>query len=122
MAKTPVVHWELIGPDGEALKSFYSSTLGWEFAPTMEGFDSYFMTEESETGVGGAVGAGSEEMPSYGAIYFQVESIDETLGKISANGGETVVPKTVLPDVVTFAMFKDPAGNLVGLTERSAEG
>jgi predicted enzyme related to lactoylglutathione lyase len=121
MAKTPVVHWELIGPDGEALKGFYSSTLGWEFAPTMEGFDSYFMTDESETGIGGAVGSGSEDLPSYGAVYFQVESIDETLGKVAANGGDIVQPRTEIPDVVVFGIFKDPAGNLVGLTEASAE-
>ena len=37
----------------------------------------------------------------------------------SANGfkSKTVVPRTVVPGVVTFALFTDPAGNRLGLAE-----
>jgi predicted enzyme related to lactoylglutathione lyase len=27
------------------------------------------------------------------------------------------MPRTVLPDVVIFALFQDPAGNVIGLVE-----
>jgi predicted enzyme related to lactoylglutathione lyase len=30
-------------------------------------------------------------------------------------GGKTVIPVTEMPDVVTFAQFADPDGNVVGL-------
>ncbi len=111
-----IIHWELMGPDGDALAGFYSDMFGWDAKP-MEGFDEYHIVEEGHSGVGGAVGKGGEEMPTYSAMYVGVDSIDEHLAKINAAGGATVVPKTVIPGVVAFAMFTDPAGNLVGLAE-----
>jgi len=32
-------------------------------------------------------------------------------------GGKTVVPVTHIPNMVTFAMFTDPEGHLVGLVK-----
>ncbi len=116
MSTNPIVHWELIGPDGDALKSFYTSIFDWQLAAP-EGFDGYYMTDGDAVGLGGAVGQGNEEMPAYGAIYVQVESIEESLGKVEANGGTTLVPRTEIPDMVIYALFKDPAGNVVGLVE-----
>jgi len=46
-----------------------------------------------------------------------VPEIVEALARIEAAGGKTVVPRTVVPGVVTFALFTDPAGNLLGLAE-----
>ena len=116
MGKNRIVHWELMGPDGQVMKDFYSSIFDWEFQ-SPPGFDNYHMTDDEGTGVGGAVGQGMEEMPAYSAIYVQVENIDETLAKIEESGGKTLVPRTVIPDTVVFGMFHDPAGNLVALVE-----
>ena len=111
-----IVHWELIGEDGEALSKFYAGLFDWQFEG-VEGFDGYNLVDAEQTGVGGAVGQGSEEMPNYLTIYIEVESIDDHLERINAAGGATVLPRTVSPGVVTFAMFSDPAGNTVGLVE-----
>ncbi len=116
MTNNPIVHWEILGPDGEAQRSFYSTIFDWNLA-AVDGFPSYFTAEDDGIGVGGAVGRGMDEMPSYTCIYVQVEDIDQTLAAVNDGGGTTVVPRTVIPDVVTFALFTDPAGNLVGLTE-----
>ena len=75
------------------------------------------MVSADDVGVGGAVGQGNEQMPNYMTIYIQVEGIDEALSGIEASGGATVVPRTVMPGTVTFGLFNDPAGNLVGLVE-----
>jgi hypothetical protein len=112
----PIVHWELMGPDGTALKSFYEDLFGWK-PEAYPGFDSYYGVSADDAGVGGAIGQGSAEMPSYGMVYIQVASIDEHLAKITASGGSTVAPRSVIPGVVAFAQFSDPAGNLVGLVE-----
>ena len=121
MTANPIVHWELMGPDGRQIKTFYSSIFDWKFAG-MEGVENYHMTEGDEMVVNGAVGQGSAEMPSYQAIYVGVADIDATLAEVESLGGVTVVPRTVMPDVVTFAIFEDPAGNKVGLVERAATG
>jgi predicted enzyme related to lactoylglutathione lyase len=56
-------------------------------------------------------------MPSYVAVYVQVEDINAALKQAEALGGKTLVPRTVVPSQVTFALFSDPEGHLVGLTE-----
>ncbi|MBT8212298.1 MAG: VOC family protein [Acidimicrobiia bacterium] len=112
-----IVHWELMGPDGGAMAGFYKDMFGWESEP-VPGFDGYHMVDGDHAGLGGAVGKGSEEMPAYLTMYIEVASINEHLAKIEAAGGGTVVPRTVVPDMVVFAMFADPAGNLVGLVEQ----
>ena len=121
MPANPIVHWELMSPDGDALRDFYAGLFDWNFQGA-EGFDKYYMVGADDAVVGGAVGQGNENMPSYSVFYVQVEDIDEHLGKINANGGSTVVPKTVIPNMVTFALFNDPAGNMVGLVEAATPG
>jgi len=116
----PIVHWELMGPDGDAQKEFYAKIFDWKFT-TPDGFGSYHMTEGDDMGVNGALGQGSEEMPSYQCIYVGVDDIDAKLEEIEEAGGKTVVPRTEIPDMVTFAMFQDPAGNFVGIVEGSSD-
>lgn len=116
MSANPIVHWELMGPDGEGLREFYQSLFDWKMS-TPEGFDSYFITEGDGMGVNGAVGQGNENMPTYQTIYVQVADINAKLAEVEANGGQTVMPRTEVPDVVVFALFNDPAGNLVGIVE-----
>lgn len=112
----PIVHFELMGPDGEAQKDFYSEIFDWKIV-AVEGFDNYFTANTDEGQLAGAVGQGSEEMPQYVTIYVQVDAIDPTLEKIQQSGGKTIVPRTEIPQVVTYALFTDPAGNMVGLVE-----
>ena len=49
-----------------------------------------------------------------------VDDIDEALAKVEANGGSVVLGRTEVPDVDTFALFKDPAGNLLGIAENGS--
>ncbi len=44
-------------------------------------------------------------------------NIENYLSKIESMGGKTIVPKTVIPEMVTFALFADPEGNVVGIVE-----
>ncbi|MFQ5555430.1 MAG: VOC family protein [Acidimicrobiia bacterium] len=111
-----IVHWELMGPDGEALTGFYGDLFGWK-ATAVPGFDGYHLVEAEDADIGGAVGKGPEEAPSYLTIYIEVDSIDDHLAKVADAGGKTIMPRTVIPGTVTFAMFADPAGNHVGLVE-----
>lgn len=118
MGKNPIIHWEIMGGEGKGVADFYGRVFDW--APeAWEGMEGYSGVDEAHGGVGGAVGSGSAEMPHYVTIYVGVDSIDEHLQKITAAGGTTVRPRTVIPGVVAYAMFKDPAGNVVGLAEHA---
>lgn len=113
----PIVHFELMGPDGAAQKEFYSGIFEWKLTD-VEGFGGYHLAETGEGQVGGAVGQGSDELPNYVTIYVEVDDIEVKLEEIEEAGGNTVLPRTEIPDMVTYALFTDPAGNLVGLVER----
>lgn len=116
MSRHPIVHFELVGPDVAALNMFYETMFGWK-AEQAPGFETYLMLAAEQSGVGGALGQGDEHMPAYEAIYVQVDSVEDHLSRAEAAGGKVAVPRTVIPGMVTFGMFFDPAGNLIGLAE-----
>jgi hypothetical protein len=116
MGKNPIIHWEIMGADGNATAAFYGKVFDW--APqAWSGFEGYHGIDAEHGGIGGAVGKGSDDMPAYVTVYIGVDDIDEHMKKIAAAGGSTVLPRTVIPGVVAFGMFRDPAGNVVGLAE-----
>ena len=52
--------------------------------------------------------------------YVMVDSIDATLKKVTAAGGEVATPaKRIGGGSDAFAMFRDPAGNLFGLYQET---
>lgn len=103
----PIVYFDIAGPDGAKLKDFYSTVFGWAI-------DSHSSIAASSTG---GLKGGIRQDPAEKVIYLGVPDIVEALRQIEASGGKTVVPRTVVPGVVTFALFLDPAGNRLGLAE-----
>jgi predicted enzyme related to lactoylglutathione lyase len=100
----PIVFFDVAGPDAGKLKQFYASNFGWAI--------------DAANGVKtpGLEGTLRQDPPET-LIYLGVRDIDATLKVIVNSGGSVALPRTVVPNVVTFAIFKDPAGNRVGLVE-----
>jgi predicted enzyme related to lactoylglutathione lyase len=110
------VSWfEIIGTDGPKLRDFYGRLFGWHFHEA-EGID-YGMIDAGPGGIGGGIGSGTGTGQSYVTVYVQVADINASLKQAEQLGGKTLVPRTVIPNQVTFALFSDPEGHLVGLTE-----
>ncbi len=103
----PIVYFEIAGPEGDRLKSFFRKVFEWEIDDT---------STIAASSTGGLRGGVREDPPDK-VLYIGVDDVDSVLAKVEANGGSVVVPRTVVPDVVTFALFKDPAGNLHGVAE-----
>ncbi len=103
----PIVFFDIAGPDAAKLKSFYASNFGW----SIDGANAIKTPKLEGT---------LRQDPPETLIYLGVPDIEASLKAISASGGSTVVPRTVVPGVVTFALFKDPAGNRMGLVELKA--
>jgi uncharacterized protein len=115
MANT--VGWfEVVGQDGEKLRSFYGDVFGWQFqmpeGEGMEGVD-YGMTDPSQTGIGGGIGT-TPAGNGHATFYVEVDDPQAMLDKIEGAGGTVVMPVTEMP-MVTIAQFHDPEGHLVGL-------
>ena len=103
----PIVYFDIAGPQAQALTAFYSSVFAWEI-------DATATIAASSTG---GIRGGIRQDPPEKVLYLGVASIDDTLKQIVEAGGTTVLPRTVVPGVVTFALFTDPAGNRMGLAE-----
>jgi uncharacterized protein len=53
--------------------------------------------------------------PNQLIFYIEVDDPQAYLDRIEKASGNTVVPLTEIPDMVTFAQFADPQGYVVGL-------
>jgi len=110
----PVVHFEVTGKDGSALRDFYSGMFGWEFQ-VMEAMD-YGMVEAKDRGIGGGVGT-AQSGSGHVTFYVEVDDPDAYLEKAGTLGGTTVMPTMEIPGVVTFALLADPEGHMVGVVK-----
>jgi uncharacterized protein len=110
----PVVHFEVLGKDADALSSFYGSTFGWDMQSVMPG---YSMVSTGE-GIAGGVGAAPEGQPGHVTFYVQVDDLQGALDQVAANGGSTVAPPMDVPGGPSIALFADPEGHVVGLVKQ----
>ena len=111
----PVVHFEVLGKDAQALQRFYGEAFGWQMQDVMDG--SYFMADTGvENAVPGGVGAspGPEDMVTF---YIEVDDLGEALEKISQLGGTTIREPVDIPNGPTIALFGDPEGHVIGLVK-----
>lgn len=118
----PIVHFEILGHEGESLAAFYRALFGWELrGAAMEGYSTYAFLPAPDEGIGGAVGELKSGAQALVTIYVEAEDPQALLDQAVEAGGEVALPVTEVPGVGAIARFRDPQGNVVGLV-RSAEG
>ncbi len=110
----PVVHFEITGKDPKKLQDFYAGLFGWHIDASNP-MNYGVVDTHGEGGIGGGIAAA--QGPNQVTFYVQVDDPQAYLNKIEGMGGKTVVPVTEIPDMVTFALFADPEGNVVGLVK-----
>ena len=113
MAK--IVHAEVVGKDGPALQKFWGEVFDWKQNTGFPG--GYAMTDAAESGIILGTGPARDGSGGWVTFYVWVDSIDETLAKVEALGGRVVMPKFSPAPGNTLAMFADPEGHIVGLSE-----
>ena len=108
----PVVHFEIVGRDGARLQQFYRDAFDWVI--DADNPMAYGLVEAQGDGIGGGVGQAMGPEP-YATVYIQVDDMRSVLDQVESLGGEIVVDITTIPGMVTFAHFRDPEGNLIGM-------
>ena len=108
-----VVHFEVLGQDGEGLRKFYGELFGWQYdtVPEMD----YGMVKGEDGGIGGGVGSGPGGGSGHVTFYVHVDDLQAALDKAGSLGGETVMEPADLPGGGSIAQLKDPEGHLIGL-------
>lgn len=109
-----VVHFEVLGSDAGALQKFYSEAFGWPLGPA-EGPMEYTMVHPGG-GINGGIGK-APQGPGHATFYVGVDDPQTTLERIERLGGRTVQPPVHIPEGITFALFADPEGHVVGIVK-----
>ena len=108
-------HTEIYASDlGESMM-FYAELFDWEVRNSMNG---YGMWKDSNGYEGGFSTAGRPNDTGC-AIYLKVDNMEEYISRLRERGAEIVQEKTAIaPDYGYYSLFKDPAGNIMGLWSR----
>jgi predicted enzyme related to lactoylglutathione lyase len=113
----PVVHFEINTSRGSELAQFYSTAFEWE---TSADGDDYVQINTrgvcagtGAPGIDGGIGP-SEHGDDFVTFYVQVPDVGDALRRVVELGGDVDMPVTEAGAVV-IAVFRDPAGNRVGL-------
>jgi uncharacterized protein len=102
----PIVFFDIAGPDTAALRTFYANVFKWSI-------DARNAIDRSSAGVAGTL----RQDPAEKVLYIGVPDVTAALAAIEAAGGSIVAPRFEVPGVVILGLFKDPAGNRLGLVE-----
>ncbi len=117
-----VVHFEIPTDDMARAQKFYADLFGWKITE-VPGRDYHllFTVETDPKGLPkqpGVINGGMKkrEEPGEGpVVVIKVVSIEESLKKITAAGGKTVLSTQPVGDFGLYARFTDSEGNVVGL-------
>jgi uncharacterized protein len=110
-----VIHFEFPADRPERAERFYSDLFGWKFTK-WEGPSEYWLIE---TGEGPGINGGMMPRRPGAATTntIGVESVDETVRNVVANGGGIALPKMAIPGVGWLAYCTDPEGNVFGVMQ-----
>jgi uncharacterized protein len=117
----PVVHFEVIGNDGEKLRSYFSELFGWQFGATVGPTNYAIVPREGNTnadgvGIGGGVGTVPEGYSGHVTFYVEVPDVGDALEKAESLGGSRMMGPDEMPDAgITIGLFTDPEGHVIGL-------
>lgn len=113
-----VIHFELPADDPDRAIAFYEKVFGWKFEKWGGPMEYWLIMTgpEDQPGIDGGLARRID--PSTGTENtIGVDSVDEAVAKIEANGGQVIRPKSAVPGVGWVAYCKDTEGNTFGLME-----
>jgi predicted enzyme related to lactoylglutathione lyase len=117
----PVVHFEVIGKDGDRLQSYYSELFGWQIDsnnPMNYGIVPRDGNTNSEgAGIGGGVGTGPEGYEGHVTFYVEVPDAEAALAKAEELGGTRVMGPDQVMEGLVIGQFADPEGHVVGVVQ-----
>lgn len=109
----PIVFFDIAGPDSHQLSEFYALLFDWDIAA-----DGSLTTPVASPSVTPPTLMGTiRQDPAEKVIYVGVDDINATLAEVMAKGGSIDQPRFEVPGTVVLGLFRDPAGNRIGLVE-----
>jgi len=113
----PVVHFEVVGKDAQALQGFYEDAFEWQMEEAIPNYYAMALPGGDDSGINGGIGQAMCGGAGHVTFYVEVPDLEATLSKIENLGGSRVMEPTDVPEGPSIAMFTDPEGHLVGLVK-----
>ncbi len=117
----PVVHFEIIGKDAEALREYYSELFGWEIdADNPMNYGTVQRdgnTNPDGIGIGGGIGAAPEGYDGHVTFYVEVPDVEAALAQAESLGGSRMMGPEEPIEGVQIGLFNDPEGRTVGVVK-----
>jgi predicted enzyme related to lactoylglutathione lyase len=114
-----VAHFAINADDVPRARRFYERVFGWKFSAW--GPPDFYQIEtgsEAPVTVMGALQKRRELVKGQPTVGYEctisVRSIDDTARVVAANGGKTVMEKSIIVGVGALMFFQDPEGNVFG--------
>jgi uncharacterized protein len=112
----PVMHFEVVGKDGEKLQRYYADLFGWEInADNPMKYGMVDAKENGGNGIGGGIGEGPDGYEGHVTFYVAVPDVEDALQKAERLGGTRIMGPEEIMGTVTLGQFKDPEGHVIGL-------
>lgn len=109
----PVVSWQIVADDPEALAGFYAKLFGWSVDR-----DNALGYRQLRTGsIDGGVWPTHQPGKATVQLFVEVADVDAQIAKATSLGATVLIPKTVLPDGDAMAILLDPAGLSFGVRQ-----
>ena len=119
----PVNWFEIPVNDLERAKQFYETVFGLQLSLNEMGpmKMAWFPMSQGGSGATGTLMKSEGYAPSHAGtlVYFTVTDIEDTLAKVNANDGKTLLPKTGIGEHGYIAHFQDCEGNRVALHSKT---
>lgn len=125
----PVVHFEIIGADPDALRDYYGGLFDWEFhtgdavSENVSQPGKYHFVDGSTTGDGDGINGGVCGGEGFGQrvlFYVGVPDVEEALRRAESLGGKRLLGPEPKSGGFAVGRFADPQGNVVGVAGPSA--
>jgi predicted enzyme related to lactoylglutathione lyase len=120
----PVVHFEVIGKDGDKLRSYYSELFGWQIDannPMNYGVIQRDGNTNAEgAGIGGGVAGGPEGYDGHVTFYVEVPDVEAALAKAESLGGSRIFGPDNVMEGLVLGQFTDPEGHVIGVVQSQA--
>ena len=110
----PIVHFEIRSDDPDAARAFYGKLFGWTYPAG--GFPGYTYVDAGVP-AGTTIPGGISPLQGGGSlvtVFAGVQDVRAALDQAVALGATIVQPATQAPGV-TFGLFADPQGHVVGV-------
>jgi predicted enzyme related to lactoylglutathione lyase len=120
------IWYDLMTPDGEGAKPFYTAVMGWGIEVWDNPGMQYTMWKAGDRTIGGIMNMPAEAAAGgakpHWLAYVTTPDADQTTARAQELGAKVMVPPTSIPTVGRFAVIADPQGALIAPYTPDKEG